>query len=391
MRSHTLIKPACFAATIILFCTMVASLSAQTSDAQTSEPQSWNKTTESHPANMNPTRTTESHKESAKGTVDSQSVERLGADGHYEPYYDIEIESVQVNGTTVRTIERTFARDGSGQKVLTQVTEEEKQTLPAGGEKSVRTISNADLNGRLQVAQREVTRTKTVSPEVKEKNTTVFLSDGQGSMTPSMQIQQRETRGGDHSVAVQTSTLLPDGSGKWQVHERKESTIKEEGKERTTDEQVLREGPDGRLAPVSRTIGKESETTGKKKSTIETYSPDASGSADANLRLSQRVIVVKQADANGAQTTEKRVEQRDQVNSGGLQMTTKTLVTVQPGASGTRETSTVEARDVGGDFTVVSFDTQKSDNVHAVDVEIAPPKAEVPPQKAETPPQKKDK
>jgi hypothetical protein len=72
-------------------------------------------------------------------------------------------------------------------------------------------------------------------------------------------------------------------------------------------------------------------------------------------------------------------------------MTTKTLVTVQPGASGTRETSTVEARDVGGDFTVVSFDTQKSDNVHAVDVEIAPPKAEVPPQKAETPPQKKDK
>jgi hypothetical protein len=207
-----------------------------------------------------------------------------------------------------------------------------------------------------------------------------------------MQIQQRETRGGDHSIAVQTSTLLPDGSGKWQVHERKESTIKEDGPERTTDEQVLRQGPDGKLAPVSRTVGKESETAGKKKSTIETYSPDASGSADANLRLSQRVIVVKQAGPNGAQTTERRVEQSDQVNPGrGLQMTTKTLVTVQPGASGTRETSTVEARDVGGDFTVVSFDTEKSDNVHAVDVEIAPPKAEVPQQKTETPPQKKDK
>jgi hypothetical protein len=392
MRSQSLIKLVSFAATVVLFCSMVAPLHAQTSDAQTTEPQSWSKTTESHPANMNPTRTTESHKDSAKGTVDSQSVERLGADGHYEPYYDVERESVQVNGTTVRTIERTFARDGSGQKVLTSVTEEEKQTLPAGGEKSVRTISNTDLNGRLQVAQREVTDTKTVSPEVKEKNTTVFLSDGQGSMTPSMQIQQRETRGGDHSIAVQTSTLLPDGSGKWQVHERKESTIKEDGPERTTDEQVLRQGPDGKLAPVSRTVGKESETAGKKKSTIETYSPDASGSADANLRLSQRVIVVKQAGPNGAQTTERRVEQSDQVNPGrGLQMTTKTLVTVQPGASGTRETSTVEARDVGGDFTVVSFDTEKSDNVHAVDVEIAPPKAEVPQQKTETPPQKKDK
>jgi hypothetical protein len=48
---------------------------------------------------------------------------------------------------------------------------------------------------------------------VQEKNTTVFLSNGQGDMTPSMQIQQREKRGADHTVQVQ-STLLPDGSGK---------------------------------------------------------------------------------------------------------------------------------------------------------------------------------
>ena len=394
MRSEPLTKLACFVAAVVLFCAFVPALSAQAPDPQASEAQSWTKTSESHTANMNPTRTTESHRTSAKGTVDSQSVERLGADGQYEPYYDVETESVQVNGTTVRTIERTFARDGSGQKVLTRVTEEEKQTLPAGGEKLVRTISNADLNGRLQVAQREVTNTRTISPEVQEKNTTVFMSDGAGSMTPSVQIQQRETRSGDHSVAVQTSTLLPDGSGKWQVHERKESTIKDDGKERTTDEQVVRQGPDGKLAPVSRTVGKESETAGKKKSTIETYSPDPSGSAvDSNLHLSQRVIVVQQKGPDGARTTEKRVEQSDQVNSGGgLQVITQTLDTVQPGASGTRETRTVEARDVGGDFTVVSFDTQKSDNVHAVDVEIAPQKVETAPQnKDETAPQKKDK
>jgi len=43
--------------------------------------------------------------------VDHETVERLGPEGHYEPYYDIEKESVKVNGTTTRTIERTFARD----------------------------------------------------------------------------------------------------------------------------------------------------------------------------------------------------------------------------------------------------------------------------------------
>jgi len=374
MQYPSLIKFAWLTVAIIAFCMFVPSLSAQTSDAQANESQSWTKTTESHTDNTNPTRTTESHKQSAKGTLDNQTVERLGADGHYEPYYDIEKESVQVNGTTIRTIERTFARDASGQKILTQVTEEEKQTLQAGDEKVVRTTSNADLDGHLQVAQREVTNTKKISPEVQEKNTTVFLSDGQGGMAASMQIQQREKRSSDHTVKVQASTLLPDGSGNWQVHERKESTIKEDGKERTTEEQVLRPGADGKLASVSRTVGKESETAvGEKKNTVETYSPEVSGSADGNLHLSQRVTVVKRAGSDGAQATEKRLEQLNPVDPGaGLQVSTKTLDIVQPSTSGTRETRTVEARDVSGSFTVVSFDTQKSDNVHAVDVEITP-------------------
>src|SRR6266700_1773785 len=326
MQYPSLIKFAWLTVAIIAFCMFVPSLSAQTSDAQANESQSWTKTTESHTDNTNPTRTTESHKQSAKGTLDNQTVERLGADGHYEPYYDIEKESVQVNGTTIRTIERTFARDASGQKILTQVTEEEKQTLQAGDEKVVRTTSNADLDGHLQVAQREVTNTKKISPEVQEKNTTVFLSDGQGGMAASMQIQQREKRSSDHTVKVQASTLLPDGSGNWQVHERKETTIKEDGKERTTEEQVLRPDVESKLAPVSRTVGKESETApGEKKSTIETYSPDASGSAqDTNLHLSQRVTTVKRTGSDGKPATEKRVEQLNRVDPGaGLQVTTK--------------------------------------------------------------------
>src|SRR5262249_34903012 len=199
--------------TLALLVYASVSLAAQTPDVKANESESWTKTTESHPANMNPTRTKQSHQKSASGTVDHQSVERLGPDGHYEPYYDIETESVQVNGTTTRTIERTFARDANGQRILTQVAEEEKQSLPAGAEKVVRTTSNADLDGKLQVVRRELTQTKKLNPEEQEKNTTVFLPDVQGGMAASMQIQQREKRNADHSVEVQTSTLLPDGSG----------------------------------------------------------------------------------------------------------------------------------------------------------------------------------
>ena len=78
---------------------------AQTSDPQTGDAdKSWTATTESQSDNLNPTRTTESHTQSGNRTVDKQSVQRRGSDGHFEPFQDIEKESVQVNATTVRTV-----------------------------------------------------------------------------------------------------------------------------------------------------------------------------------------------------------------------------------------------------------------------------------------------
>jgi hypothetical protein len=375
MQSPSMIELTWFRIVVLFFCSLIPSLCAQTSSAQTTDSKSWTTTTESHTSDTNPMRTTESHKQSANGTVDSQSIERLGPDGHYEPFYDIEKESVQVNDTTIRTVERTFNRDGSGQRVLTQVTEEEKQSLPAGGEKVVRTTSDADLDGHLRFVQREVADTQRPSPDAQEKKTTVFLSDGMGGMVRSMQILEHEKHNSDRTVEVQKSTLLPDGAGNWQVNERKESTIKEDGKDRTTEEHVLRLGADDKLSLDSRSVVKESQTAaGEKRNTVETYSTYIPGSApDGNLRLSQRVTEVRQAPFAGAQATEQKLEQPDPGDPGaGLQLTTKTLDVVQPDASGTRETRTIEVRDASGGFTAVSFDTRKSDNVHAVNVDMAP-------------------
>ena len=375
MQSPSMIELTWFRIVVLFFCSLIPSLCAQTSSAQTTDSKSWTTTTESHTSDTNPMRTTESHKQSANGTVDSQSIERLGPDGHYEPFYDIEKESVQVNDTTIRTVERTFNRDGSGQRVLTQVTEEEKQSLPAGGEKVVRTTSDADLDGHLRFVQREVADTQKPSPDVQERKTTVFLSDGMGGMVRSMQILEHEKHNSDRTVEVQKSTLLPDGAGNWQVNERKESTIKEDGKDRTTEEHVFRLGADDKLSLDSRTVGKESQTAaGEKRNTVETYSTYIPGSApDGNLHLSQRVTEVRQAPSAGAQATEQKLEQPDPGDPGaGLQLTTKTLDVVQPDASGTRETRTIEVRDASGSFTAVSFDTRKSDNIHAVNVDIAP-------------------
>jgi hypothetical protein len=377
MESPNLTKVLWFTLSVVLLYLPPSFLYAQTPYTEAGDAnQSWTTGTESRAANTNPTRTTESHTHSGNRTVDSQNVERLGPNGHYEPYFETEKESAQVTPTTTRTVERTFGRDGSGQKILTQVTEEERQSLPGGNEKSVRITSNSDLEGRLQVVRREIAETKKSSPDVLETKTTVFLSDGSGGLVPSMQIQERQKTSSDHTVNLQKSTLLLDGAGHWQVNELKESTIKENGKERTTDERISRPGSDGKLAVVSSSLSKESETaSGEKRNTVETYSTDIPGSTpDGKLHLSQRVTTLNRSRSDGAKQTEQQIEQPNPGDpNAGLGVTIKTVDIAQPGPAGIRETRTIQVPDSTGSFGVVSVDNTKSDKRQPVTVDISPP------------------
>ena len=377
MESRSLTKLMSFTLSLVVLHLPLSLLSAQTPYTQAGDAdQSWTATTESQTANTNPTRTTESHSQSGNRTVDNQSVERLGPNGHYEPYLDTEKESVQVTPTTTRTVVRTFGRDGSGQKILTQVTEEERQSLPGGNEKLVRLTSDSNLDGRLQVVRREIAETKKTSPDVQETKTTVFLSDGSRGLVPSMQIQERQKTGSDHTINLQKSTLLLDGAGNWQVNELKESTIKENGKERTTDERISRPGSDGKLVVVSSSLSKESEiASGEKRNTVEIYSTDIPGSTpDGKLHLSQRVTTLNRSRADGGKQTEQQIEQPNPGDpNSGLGVTIKTVDIAQPGPSGIRETRTIQVQDSAGSFGVVSVDNTKSDKRRPVTVDISPP------------------
>jgi hypothetical protein len=190
-----------------------------------------------------------------------------------------------------------------------------------------------------------------------------------------MQIQERQKTSGDHTVNVQQSTLLLDGAGNWQVSEMKESTIKENGNDRTTEERISRPGTDNKLAVVSHTLGKESETSsGEKRNTVETYSTDIPGSApDGKLHLSQRVSTVTRSRSNGGQQTEQQLEQPNAGDpNAGLRVTIKTVDIVQPGTSGIHDTRTISVRDAAGSFGVVSVDTRKSDKVQTGTVGTSP-------------------
>jgi hypothetical protein len=167
-----------------------SAVSAQAQDVQRNNSDgSWTATTENSVTNANPSRTTESHAKSGNRSVDKQRVEVLGPNGRYQPDFESEKETVQVNATTTRTVVRTYRWDGNGRRKLAQVTEEEARSTASGDAQAVRTTSSADVNGNLRVVQRETADTKKTSPDAQETKTTVYLADGNGGFTTSRQTQ----------------------------------------------------------------------------------------------------------------------------------------------------------------------------------------------------------
>jgi hypothetical protein len=352
-------------------CVLWAQTASKTEDSN----KSWTTTTEAQGENVNPTRTTESHTQSGNRTVDKQSVQRRGSDGRFEPFQDIETETVKVDAHTVRTVTRSFARNSEGAKTLVQVTEEETRSSATGDSNMVRTVSNPDVNGRLQVVQRQVGETKQVGKGVEETKTTVMLPSINGGLAPAMKTQERRTTGANDTVESQKTTLLPDGSGNFQVSEVRQAIIKQDGKNSSSDERVSRPGSDGKLGEISRTVSRDSEgASGEKRSTVDTYSLDVPGSTrDGSLHLVERATTSQRTSSTGQQTTEQQVERPNPGDSSShMQVITLTTDTVNPGASGAKSTRTVRALDANGSFGVVSVDTSKSDNIHAIQVQIGP-------------------
>lgn len=360
---------------VILWVGSVVCVRAQDTQPNKSD-ESWTAAKQTSIDHANPSRTLESHSKSDDRSMDKQRVEVLGSDGRYQPYYDTETETFQVNASTTRTVVREYRWDSNGRRNLLQVTEQESQSLSNGDTRVVSTTSSADVNGSLHFQQREVADIKKTSPDVQETRTTVYLNDGTGSFTPSQQTREVQTSRADHSVEVKKTTLLPGANGNWQVFEVKEKTIKDEDAEhRTTEERVSRSDVDGRVAEVSRTVGQENQTAdGVKSVTIETYTPNVPGVAgDGKLHLTERGTSMQNRDADN-KTSEQQIQQPKPGNpTDGLQVRAKTKYTVHYAANGTQQTKTIQTRDANGNFSVISVETEKSDQVPAQPVQKAPP------------------
>ena len=311
-RASGVVAFGCVLVVVGAFC-FCPSAFAQTSDWPAAEgpTKSWTATTDVNDNNPNPARIIESPSQKGDRTLNERSVQIRGVDGHFEHYQDIETETLQLDATTVRATTSTFNRDGNGKKTLVQVTEEERHTGAGGDSHAVRITSVSDLNGRLQTLQREEVETTSAGNDVEETKITVTRPSVNGGWVPVLKTDEVRRRVANDAVESQTTTLLSDGAGKWEISEIRQGTTRQEAHNRSTEERVFRRDSEGKLSPASRVVSKESESTssGEKRNSVETYSVDVPGAArDGSLHLVERATSIQRTGATGDQTTSQEEE-----------------------------------------------------------------------------------
>ena len=348
-------------------------LAATLALAQDSSDKSWTSTTRQDDPNaaLNPIRTRTTHSDINGHIIDKTFVEALGPDGRYVPYSETERESVRVNDTTTRQTERTYGHTPDGQRTLTQQTQEETRSLPGGENKTVSTISNPDADGRLQIVRRALSDSKQLSPGVRDTKTTIYSQDGTGNLSPTVQIDERETKTDAATTQFTKSTSLSDAFGNWTLSEIRKGTAKQDGGQTTKQEEVLRPDSNGKMSVVERTVTKSAASDGEQRATTDTYSTNIPGEAgDDSLQLVKRETTVQRPTLSGQRTT-RQIEQPNPGDpSAGLQITEQAIDIVRPGTNGTaQQTTTIQTADPNGQLTTVWVDIGKTDNPAVVNAD----------------------
>jgi hypothetical protein len=342
---------------------IVALATSITSLAQTSEAadESWTSAGQNSTANANPYRTTESHVKSGNRTLDKKTVEVRGSDGVYQLYYRTEIETLQESPTLTRCITRTYNLGGDRNEHLTQIIEAETRGSDDGS-RTVKATSNADLDGKFEIKEREISVTEK-SSDLQKKQTTRYLPNTTGEFAPSMQINEQQRQRPNGTIETKKETLFPDLSGRWYTYELRERTVKGDTQERITDERLSRRDFVGNLSPVSEVITKEENANGRLTTTTENYSIDVPGSTRDNILHPLQSSKTVQTTEVGRLMKETEVLQPDTVEK-GLSTVIKRSDIVVTENSINEETITVIAQYPDGYPSIVSVETRKTEGQH---------------------------
>jgi hypothetical protein len=224
------------------------------------------------------------------------------------PSVETTTETVRPRPNVERTRSDVFAFDQSGRRILVESTESERETRADGSIDTVRTTSSLDATGRPAVTSREVERTTSVSPDVKETETSVFRSGPNQALVETERVSQRERQVAAGLVRTETTRSVRDANGRFQANETRSEEVRTDGPTESREEIVQRLDATGKVSVDERTVTQRATTNGGEQTTEETFS--AEGARPGTLQLNRRVTRTTTSAADGSSRTDENVEAR---------------------------------------------------------------------------------
>jgi hypothetical protein len=275
--------------------------------------------------------------------------------GRSVPYLT-EDERVVSDTKDLKVTERTRQRyDATGRPAGQDSERIEERRLPDGTVETTTTVYTADMNGRMQPAERRIVRAKTTGAETRTVTTTQTTGSSGGFQTI-VEEESIERREGDRAGTVETTRKTLQGGSGLQVTSREQTVMRVENGVAVTETETFERSPATAEMELSkRTVGKLTERPdGSSTETVETYGFNAGSGRNLNAtRMELQAVQTSQTTVSPDGTVNEKIsyKERSAANPREFGAETLTQKVSKPTADGESVRTDVYERGVNGRMT----------------------------------------
>jgi len=292
---------------------------------------------------------------SVNGGTKSLAQRVKSINGRTVPYLT-ENERVVSTSKDLKVTERVRQRyDATGRPAGQDSERVEERKLPDGTVETTTTVYTADLNGRMQPAERRIVRMKETGGETRTLTTTQTTSPSGGFRT----IVEEESvarREGENAGTVETTKKTLQGASGLEVTSREETVMRVENGVAVTETQTFERSPATADMELSkRVVGKLTERPdGSSTETVEAYGFDAGSGRNVNAtRMELQSVQSSQTTVSSDGTVNEKIsyKERSAVNPREFDAETLTQKVSKPTADGESVRTDVYEKGVNGRMT----------------------------------------
>jgi hypothetical protein len=312
-----------------------------------------------------PARRVQTRSESGNREVVVETSEAPNVDGRLAPSRETVVETARTAPTTAQSRREVYEYGADGRRRLVETTESVRETLANGDISTVHNTWSQDVNGRSGLMARQIERTRSASPDVRQTETTLLVPDTRGTLQETERTEYTERRVDAAVTRHDSRHSVRDVNGRWQPRETRRGEVRASGAERTEEETVQRRDAIGNVVADERVYTRRSTVNGQDREVIEIYAlrADQMPRSDNKLVLSERIQRTTTATSGGRQTVEE-VEGRSHVAPNEpIRVMRRTVTTVRQTGSGRLVTDReFFERDVNGTMRLVRTESEDATN-----------------------------